>query len=224
MNQINVLGIDLKIYSAKEALSLTESYMQEGPLKTVMYIDTKMLIMAGKNDEYKEYLLGCDLTVIDDIGILKTMPQGLERMIEDVEEEKYTRILLKKLAYGHKKIALLTETKEDMAVLESNLTSCRDDLQIVSKVTMDALHNSTERMLNVINDVVPDVIISKMEMFKLARLMEESRSMMNCKLWIGLPERQILFKESLVRRIKNRVFHRSFRKEVEKFNLKEEER
>lgn len=223
MNQINVLGIDLNNYSLKEALVLTDTYLQDGPLKTILYIDAKMLISAGGNEEYKKYLGQCDLTIIDDEGILEALPKVNDLKIEDIKEEKYTRILLKKLVYGHKRIGLLADTTENLDSLESNLINYRDDLDIVSKVAMDTLENSTESMINVINDVVPDVIISKMEMFKQAALMEEARNMMNCKLWIGLPERPILLKseESFIKKVWNKLFSKSFKKEVKKYNIRE---
>ena len=66
MNQINILGIDLNNYSLKEALALTESFLQEGPVKTVLYIDAKMIVTAGENENYRDYLSKCDLTIIDD--------------------------------------------------------------------------------------------------------------------------------------------------------------
>ena len=101
MNEINVLGIDLNNYSLKEALVLTETYLEEGPLKTILYVDANMLMLAGSNDEYKECLKKCDLTIIDDEGILEALPKVNDVKIEDIKEEKYTRILLKKLVYGH---------------------------------------------------------------------------------------------------------------------------
>lgn len=225
MNQINVLGIDLNNYSLKEALVLTDTYLQDGPLKTILYIEAKMLMLAGSNEEYKNYLTKCDLTIIDDEGILEALPKVNDLKIEDVKEEKYTRILLKKLVYGHKRIGLLADTTENLKSLESNLINYRNDLDIVSRVAMDTLEDSTESMINVVNDVVPDVIISKMEMATQAALMEESRNMMNCKLWIGLPERPILLRaeESVFNRLWNKIFHRLFKKEVTRYNTRENE-
>lgn len=225
MNQINVLGIDLNNFSLKEALVLTETYLQEGPLKTILYVDANMLMLAGSNEEYKECLQKCDLTIIDDEGILEVLPKVNAVKIEDIKEEKYTRILLKKLVYGHKKIALLADTTDNLESLNSNLLNYRNDLEIISRVSMDALENSTESMINVINDVVPDVVISKMEMEKQAALMEEARNMMNCKLWIGLPERPILLRdgESIFKKIWHKISRRTFKQEVNRYNTRESE-
>lgn len=225
MNEINVLGIDLNNYSLKEALVLTETYLEEGPLKTILYVDANMLMLAGSNDEYKECLKKCDLTIIDDEGILEALPKVNDVKIEDIKEEKYTRILLKKLVYGHKKIALLADTTENLESLRSNLVNYRSDLEIVSKVAMETLENSTESMINYMNDVVPDVIISRMEMAGQASLMEESRNMLNCRLWIGLPEHPILLraKESFFKKLWHKISHRSFKKEVNRYNIRENE-
>lgn len=225
MNQINVLGIDINCYSLKEALVLTETYLQEGPLKTIMYIDAGMLMAAGANEEYAEYLKKCDLTIIDDEGVLEALPEVHDLKIDDIKEEKYTRILLKKLVYGHKKISILADTTENLKNLESNLVNYRNDLEIVSRVAMDDLEDSTERMINEMNDVVPDVIISKMDAFRQVKLMAEAHTMLNCKLWIGLPDRPILLKkdEAVFKRLWKRLFSRFFKKEVQKYNTKESE-
>lgn len=219
MNQINVLGIDLNNYSLKESLVLTEKYLQEGALNTILYIDAKMLIMAGQDEKYKEYLSKCDMTIINDEGILQALPRINVKKIEDIRESKYTRILLKKLAYGHKRIELLADNAANLQALSDRLFNYRDDLNIVSKISMDALKDSTEEMLNQINDVVPDVIISQMEETRQVVLMEESRSRMNCKLWIGLPQKTIILKEeeTVRRKIFNKLFHSFFKKEVRRY-------
>ncbi len=226
MNQINVLGIDLNSYSLKELLVLTDKYLEDGPLKTILYIDAKLLMLAGQNEEYKAYLSKCDLPIIADEGILKALPKTNEARVDDIREEKYTKILLKKLIYGNRKIQLLADTKENLDVLAESLTNYRSDLHIVSKISMDTLEGSTERMLNHVNDVVPDVIISKMEPLRQLSLMEDSRRMMNCKLWIGLPENMMILqdKESLFTKVWNKLFHRFFKKEVIRYEtLKKDE-
>lgn len=223
MNQINILGIDLNNYSLKEALALTESFLQEGLVKTVLYIDAKMIVTAGENENYRDYLSKCDLTIIDDEGIVEALPQTQDLKIEDVEEETYTRILLKKLVYGHKRITLLSDTTENLSGLEDNLLSYRNDLTIVSKIAMDSVEDSVETMVNEINDVIPDVIISRMEAVRQAEIMEKSRKMMNCRLWVGLPERAVLLKGKtpFYRKLWNKLFSKAFRKEVEKYGTKE---
>ena len=226
MNQINVLGIDLNSYSLKELLVLTDKYLDEGPLKTILYIDAKLLMLAGQNDEFKTYLSKCDLPIIADEGILKALPKTNEARVDDIREEKYTKILIKKLIYGHKKIQLLADNEENLASLEESLTNYRSDLKIVSKISMDSLEYSTERMLNLVNDVVPDVVISKMEPLKQASLMEESRAMMNSRLWIGIPENVVILKENepFITKVWNKLFHRSFEKEVKRYEtLKKED-
>lgn len=225
MNQINVLGIDIDCYSLKEALVLTDTYLQEGPLHTIIYIDARMLMAAGENEEYAEYIKKCDLIVLDDVGILEALPEVYVLKADDIKEEKYTRILLKKMVYGHKKIALLSDTADNLHGLESNLINYRNDFDIVSKVSLDALEDSTERMINEMNDVVPDVIISRIEPFRQVKLMEEARSMMNCKAWIGLPERTILLQKdrAVIKRFWNKLFSRFFKKEVQKYHTKENE-
>lgn len=225
MNQINVLGIDLNNYSLRESLVLTEKYLQEGPLRTILYVDAKMLVIAGQDARYKECLSKCDLTIINDEGILQALPKINVAKIEDVKESKYTRILLKKLAYGHKRITLLADSEENLEALSERLLNYRDDLNIVAKVSTDTLKDSTEAMLNQINDIVPDVIISQMEETRQAGLMEESRRMMNCKLWIGLPEKTVLLKEEDTVRGKlfRKLFHSFFKKEVRRYETQKKE-
>ncbi len=223
MNQINVLGVELNNFSLKESLMLTDKYMQEGALKTILYIDAKMLMEAGDNEVYKEQLQKCDLTIIDDEGILEALPKVNTVKVEDVKEEKYTRILLKKLVYGRKRIVLLADTGENLSSLEKNLTDYRSDLEIAARISMDEMEDSVEGMVNFINDVVPDVLFSRMEMTRQVAVMEESRSMMNCRLWIGLPERDILMdkKESVFKKLVKSIFRSSFKNQVKKYNIKE---
>ncbi len=222
MNKVNVLGIDLDSYSTKELLVLTEKYMQQGPLKNILYVDAKLLMLVGQEEIYKEYLETCDLTVIADAGVLQALPKYSESQIEDIEDEKYTKNLLKKLAYGHKKIQLLSDTEENLIQLEETLLGYRNDLEIVSSLSMDALGNSAENMLNHVNDVIPDVLISKMDVLEQMKLMSECKSMMNCKLWIGLPEKMVISadKQSFFAKVWNNMFHRSFQKEVLKYETR----
>lgn len=223
MKSINVLGMDIHCCSIREALGLTDRYLLEGPLNTILYVDAGMLMKAAENEEYTDSIQNCDLMIIDDTGVFGVLPQPLELKEDDIREEKYTRLLLKKLACGHKKIALLADSRENLKELEDNLVSYRNDFSIISKIAMEDMEESPENMINRMNDVVPDVILSRMEGFKQAKLMENSKNMINCRLWVGLPDRTVLQSrgKSLFKTIWNKVFSHSFKKEVQKYNKKE---
>lgn len=219
MDKINVLGIDLNNYSLKESLYLTDKYLSEGALQTILYVTAEMLVQAGVNDAYKDNLMGADMTVIGDAGILEALPNINHAKVEDVKEEKYLQALMRRLAYGRKKILLLADTQENLQALKKNLTDFRSDLTICGEASMEAMEDNVERMVNHINDIIPTLIISRMEPVRQSELMAESKMMINARVWIGLPERNVLTgeKRSIWKGLWSKIFHKSFKKKVQKY-------
>ena len=66
MQTINVLGVTLRSYSLKEAMAQTDSFLRNGALNTIVNLSADMLVEAGKDESYRQFLEEADMTVLDD--------------------------------------------------------------------------------------------------------------------------------------------------------------
>ena len=71
MQNLNILGVALTDYSLKESLFMLDGFIKGGGLKTILYLTTPMLIMAGEDAEEKAAIEAMDMTLCGDADILR---------------------------------------------------------------------------------------------------------------------------------------------------------
>lgn len=185
MKEIDVLGVTVKDCSLRESLKITDGYLRNGAMNTIVYLSSKLLVDAGANEEQRAWIQAADLTIFGDANVLRTI-KAQEHRIQEVQEDIYLREFLKKLVRMKRKVFLLSDSKEHMDSLQQELTEAQENLQIVRKYIMEEEGDEEQHLLNEINESAPSVIISRVDYAFQGKLMEEGRKFCNADIWIGL--------------------------------------
>lgn len=218
MKEISILGVSMKERSLKESLALTDSFLENGALNTILYVSTKMLLSAGKNPEQKEWIESMDMTLCMEPDILRAADAANTNRIREIESSAYLKAVIRKLSKGRQSIYLLTEKEADLVRLKQRLQETGPALNIVAENSMEAMEDDMERLVNHMNDVTANVIISMIPFPKQEMVIAKNKNYINAEVWLALP----MPEESYVTKRKvhflNRTLHRlyfsRFRKRV----------
>lgn len=219
MQKINILGVELTDRPLKESLALVNSYFRGRMLSTVLYITTPMLMLAGNDEEEKRCIEGMDLTLCGDADILKAA--GIESVSRRYEVENlfFLKEFLRRMAGAGEKVYLLAGSEEEVGILEKTLAGFRPDLLIGGTNVLTEETQNLEEIINKINDIAPAAVISRLPSGLQERSMSEAKPFVNAKVWLGISRDMVLDsdRESVRKRIMDKIYKRIFRSRISRF-------
>lgn len=216
MREMKILGLNLRDYTVKESLRLTEQFMDSGALRTIMYISTQDLVKITKEPEKLEWLESLDMILWQSADILKTANILNWNRQREIENNEYLFEFLKRLAKEKRTIYLIADSTDADYGLMAKLLIIQGNLNIRGLNTFEA---GDGNLINGINDVAPDVIISMMPCEKQLEFVHENRKMINGKIWLGLQEGELgKPRHFTLSRIFQKYYNKVLRSRVNKYN------
>lgn len=214
MQKVNILGMSLTDYSLREAISITDRFLGEGSLNTILFISAKILVGAGNSAERQEWIAGADLIIWSDAEIVRRAGITAKGRIHEVENQEYIKEVLKRLGRGRKPVYLLAESEEELEKLEYDLKSARDDLHIVGGGIVGDVEADWDNAANRINEFAPAAIISRMPFERQARLAGRIKRFLNADIWLALDSEMLPDdrRSSFPRRLLGKWYHLLFQK------------
>lgn len=187
MKKIHILGVAIRDYTLKESLTLTDEYLKNGAMNTVLFVSAKMLLAAGGNPELKEWIESMDMTVCAETDILRAADMATMSRVREVENNSYLKEVVRRIFKNGQTVYLLTEKEEDIAELKAQLKQVGPPLKIVAENHLEAVEENMENLVNHMNDVAADVIISMIPFPKQEMIMAENKNYINSEVWFALP-------------------------------------
>lgn len=187
MKEISILGVSIKERSLKESLALTDSFLENGALNTILYVSAKMLLAAGKNPEQKEWIESMDMTLCTEPDILCAADAATMSRIREVENNAYLKEIVRRMSKSGLSIYLLTEKKADLERLRQRLQQAGPALNIVAEDSLETVGDDAERLVNHLNDVAAKVIISMIPFPKQEMIIAQNKNYINAEIWLALP-------------------------------------
>lgn len=199
MTTKNILGVNLCLRTLRESLTYSDSLMCSGPLGTIHYISTRMLMQASKQEEIKQLLENTDMLVCAETDILRAAGINSGSRLYEVENHLYLKELCRRIHRSHDRFYLLSDTAENLATLTGILSDYLGEpspnaCQTLEQLQGDEESLSSEVLANEINDVAPAIIISNLPFPYQLQLMEELKPFLNARLWLGLPSETVFLK------------------------------
>lgn len=222
MQKYTILGITLYDYGAREALRNTDSFLHNGALNTIAYISSSNLAQASKDEQLKDCLEAIDMTVCTEPDVLEAAGIAGRNRIREIDEKVYLRELFRKFGRNRNSVYLLADTQDNLEVLQEIVSEYQDNLLIKGCGVYEDFGNQPERLVNNLNDLVPDVIISRMPWPADIQLMHAYGHFVNAELWVSLPFGAVgwVRNPSLLARLKRRLVYQAFTHNVNEYNKK----
>ncbi len=214
MQKINILGIGLTDYSLKESLVLLDRYAGNGGLNTILYVTTPMLIKAGSDEEEKNSIESMDMTLCGDTDILRVAKIDSAGRLYEVENRVFFKEFLRRLVQSGRKVYLLDDSEEDMALLKAQMESYQRGILIGGSDLLTESDEDMEEIINRINDVAPAAIISRISNGRQEKYMARFKALINAEVWLGISKDMALgtgkrsWRKKAVDKIYRMIFHR----------------
>lgn len=188
MKEISVLGITMTDYSLREALRAAEEFLESGPLNTMCFLNKELLMKAKDDVSLRNAVQSMDVLLVGNTDILLAGGIATGSRKKEVKENFLMRELLKRLAKEKRKIFLLGESDQALVELRTKLLDIDSGLTFFGSFAFDGPEVSELAIINEINSVVPDVIISLLPSPKQELLMSRNAGMINARLWLSLQQ------------------------------------
>lgn len=226
MRHMQVLGVELQDYTVREAMRKTDFFLRDSKVSTIAYITTRGLMAAEESPELKKFLAGIDLTVAADSDILRAAGVENRNRIKEIENDEFMEEFLKKLVRGRRKVYLLTGTEEQLCALEECLRSYQENLRIIGKFSLDRLEKDEDYLINEMNNLMPDVVISNISSPQREIFFENNHMKMNVRIWLMLKDKVVhaIHRKDVWWKIGDWAAKKLFRKKVEQYQSQSEDK
>ena len=225
MKVIDVLGMHITDYPIKEAIKHALKYIGNGAMNTIFYVSSPVLLEAGENQQQREWLESMDMLLYGEPTVLDVLGENTRERKNEIKQDAFLHEYIKKIARGKQRVYLILDSQEKADQLNEYLHDLHESVNVIGTYIWDGENSKAEDLVNELNDVSPDVIISKLPNLVQQKLICENRRMINASVWIALLHERVIKKKKVTFGSKlNRLFYmRLFKRKVNKYETEKTE-
>lgn len=187
MKSISVLGVQLKDLSVRESLKLANVYLNSDSLSTMCFINTGLMLEARDSSEVKECIESMDMIMPTTADVVSAMGYH-ER---EIANNNYLREFLKKLSREKRKIFIVGRSEEEQVKIREALLALDERLVFFGCFSYVDQPGVDDALINEINSVLPDVVISLLDSPVQEMLVSRTRQMVNARVWLMLKDENL---------------------------------
>lgn len=183
----DVLGVHIDYCGVDTSMERIAEMMKNDRMETVGVVTMNTLLLAAEDPTWKQYLESMDLTVIGDSEVLKAAGIQQGEIAEEVKEDEFIARFFWYMIQQKERIFVLGETPEEVEGLRSYLEDTYPGIEVAGGAAVGE-DTPPEGVMNEINSLTVDVIVSGLQGHRQDRLAIENRSQLNTKIWFCLGE------------------------------------
>ena len=216
--KINVLGIYIDNYTAKEAMKQSVEYMESEPVNIVDLVTVNTVMEMEGSTGLKEEISAFDLVLAGDRTILEAADIDERKYLQETERALFLKMFLRYLYKNHKRIYLLVETEEEGQILYEYLDRHYGGIQIVGMAKVIAEDRADDMLVNAINGAEADCVLSVLS----SPLQEDfavcNKNLLNTRMVLGIGKEMVpvFNRDTRIGRMSRFLLKRIFKKEMKK--------
>lgn len=224
MKRIDIWNIQMDECTAKESMQCAMQYMETEALNVIEMLNGNTIVQAREEEELREMIAQSDLILIGDRMILEAAGIEGENSYKEPEGKRFLKMFIRYLHKNHKKIYLLTSTKEEIRRFEDYVKSHYSGIKIAGTFAMQESEIADDMVVNQINGTEADCILSVLPPGEQESFVSRNRTLLDSRLWIGLGNDRQLYarNESWTGKFRAFVLKQFLKKELEKEKKKNE--
>ncbi len=185
MKKIQLLGVEAKDFSVREALHLTGEYLSNDVLNVVYYLSGDSLIAADDSEEIRLAAADSDITIPATTEILHMAGIGSKTRENETAKNLYMKGLLRMLIRNRKSVYMVADGEERLEEMKNALSRIQSGLLIAGTVVLNET-TGEEDAVNEINGVIPDAVFLLLSTPDRERFIREQKLKINSKLLLSL--------------------------------------
>ena len=150
MNEkINVLGVNIDSFTAKEAMKETIAFLESEPVSVIDVVSVDALMQMNDLPELKEKMNEFDMILPGEKLILEAAEEP--ELPEEINMELYLKMFMRYLHKNHKRLYLLVESEEEGQEAFRYLQKAYSGIQLVGLAKVAAEGRADDMLVNAIN-------------------------------------------------------------------------
>ena len=191
IKEIIVAGVKLNNYSVLENLTQIAKNLETNVFTTIEEIYMKTILLAKEDETVKDTLESMDITVISEIGILDAVGQATILRKAEIERREFFFQLMKILERNGHTVYVLGEAEKEVSEACQYIADEFPRMQVIGSVALAEIAGAEDGIVNDINMLAPDVIISILPSPMQERFLKEYKAMFLAKIWYGIGAEKI---------------------------------
>jgi N-acetylglucosaminyldiphosphoundecaprenol N-acetyl-beta-D-mannosaminyltransferase len=183
---IDVGGIRLDNYTVREAIMEVEKALADQGFHTIEEVNMDTLMLAESDETIREALCSVDYTVIAEAGILDAVGAESYQRKREIEHRDFFYELMKRLERNHKSLFLLGDTAQQNQTMYEQIKELYPRCEIAGMEALEECEGLTDAVVNEVNALAPDVILSILRSPQQEHFLVENREKLSASLWYGV--------------------------------------
>lgn len=207
IKEITVAGIKLNSYTAVEYLVQINKRMDANVFTTIEDIYMRTLLLAKEDEIVKDVIESTDITVVAEMGIWDAVEENTIIRKKETERRDFFFKLMKIFEHNRYSVYVLGELQKEVEETCTYLAEEFPRLNIVGTQALEECVGAEEGIINDMNMLAPDVVISVLPSPIQEHFLAEHRAKFSAKLWYGIGSGKITgqphgFKHKLLKKIR----------------------
>lgn len=220
--KIDVLGIEIDNYSAKEMMKKSIEYMGTEPVNMIEVATVSALMDINAEAVLKEQLKDFDLVLAGDRTILEAAEVTERKRLQEIDDKLYQQMFLRYLHKNHKRIYLLVESEEEGRQVYEYLERRFGGIQVCGMAKVSAQNRADDMIVNAINGAEVDCVLSLLSSPLGEDFAVKNKNLFNVRLFLCvgknmIPEGKKKFGDGKIMRFLTNAL---FKKEIEKQKIR----
>lgn len=186
IKEITVAGIKLNSYTALENLTQIGKNLDNNVFTTVEEVYMRTLLLAKEDEVVKEVVEALDVTIIAENGVWDAAGVNTSLRRREVERREFFFQLMHILERNKYSVLILGEAAQELAQTCEYIAEEFSRLNVVGAIALEECPGTDEGIINDINLLAPDVVLSVLPSPKQEHFLAEKKRMLSTKLWYGI--------------------------------------
>ena len=223
--KMNVLGVQVDDYSAKEAMRRAIEYLQTEAINVIEMLTTDVLVKSSVVEGVKQNTEEADMILIGDKAILEAAGIQESKRLQEAAEDVFLKMFLRYLEKNRKRIWLMADSQEELDSFEEILHERYPKVKIMGGAVVPEHAGADDMIVNEINGLEIDCILSELDLAGREAFIARNRIIVNARVWLRvgkqlrLQETETGFKKSVYGFVRKFIL----KKEIERENRRRDQ-
>lgn len=200
--KIDVLGIRLDDYTAKDAMKTITECIKEETVSLVEVVTAESVMRMAQNEMGQRGICTMDMILPGDRVILEAADIKDEKLLQEAQNRGFLKLLFQYLHKNSTSVFLLADSIEEAETLKRYLQKEYKHIRVTGIMGIPEGTASDDMIINMINGAEAECIISSVTSDRQEAFICRCKNILNVKLWVGISQMETFFteRESLAHR------------------------
>lgn len=189
--KVNVLGVDVSVMRPDKAVNITLNYINRKELNKIYFHTAASSLFCQTQAWAAQWIDSCDLVfsgdkAVEEHTISQTTNGNMETSSQTLFVDLYIKRLFDQMNRDHREIFVVMSNEEHLAALKEYMQESYPEIFVEGAVLSQASSAESERVVNEINGMIPDVVFVCLDSEKQLTLLHDYEAMMNTHLIVGI--------------------------------------